>query len=78
MYMYGLTPPPRAGKRPWHGAEDPTFLIIKIEIWNLVRIYGVKIYEYIQVNSPMDRETALCGGPKVPFFKSFLFVKVES
>ena len=31
MHMYGLTPP-RAGKRPWYGAEGPTFLIIKMEI----------------------------------------------
>ena len=24
------------------------------------------------VNSPMDRETALCGGPKAPSFQKFL------
>ena len=41
-----------------------TFLFIKIEAWNLVRIYVVKWYAYKWVNSSIARETALTGGRK--------------
>ena len=64
----------RAAKWPFCGAEGPTFLFIKIESWNLVRINGGLWYAYMCVNSPMDRVTALAGGRRPPFSKLFIYL----
>ena len=76
-YAYVWVNPPRAMKRPSRGAEGPTFLFIKIESWNFIRIYGEKWYAYIWVDSHMSRNTALLGGRRPPLLKTFLFIKIE-
>ena len=76
-YAYVWVNPPRAMKRPSRGAEGPTFLFIKIESWNFIRIYGEKWYAYIWVDSHMSCNTAPLGGRRPPLLKTFLFIKTE-
>ena len=74
--MYGLTPP-----GPWIGpcmTEGPTFLFIKLESWNFIRISGEKFKLYMWVDSHMDRQRALLEGRRPQSFKTFfLFFKTE-
>ena len=82
VYDRRLTSLLLAVKRPLEGARAPrfkTFLFIKLEAWNLVRMYKVKWYTYMWANSPMARQMALAGGRRrrFPHFIFFLFIKIK-
>ena len=52
-----------AAKWPLQGVEGPTFLFIKIDSRNLVRIYRDIWYAYMWVNVPQRHVLALAWGP---------------
>ena len=65
----------RAAKRPLRGAKGPTFLFIKIESWNLVRINWGEWYGYICVLTilwTMKRPLRRAEGP--PFQNYFIYL----